>query len=182
MKKSILGVLALLLVAGTAYAYFTSQVTVPIGVIKTASLALSATEVTPLSSDIWTPGEARTSTWKVTNTGSIPLYAKGYLDGSWEDNTLSNEVVKTIKIERKVGEDWVVLLENSTGISEEFFHSQDGTGTDLLSINPAEETEYRFTTMLDAQTGDEYQLQQYELALHLATRQVTNGAIWPVAY
>lgn len=181
-KALSVGTITTLVVAGMAYAYFTSQLRVNLGTIKTASLVLAAQEIESLSTANWIPGESRSSTWELENTGSIPLYAKGYLDGVWSDDQLSPAVVSITKIERKENNTWSTVLEDQEGITEEFYHSQLGTQADLLSLEPGQKVQYRFTTMLGADTTDAYQLQEFTQSLHLAARQTTAGAIWPVGY
>lgn len=182
MKKIfIVGALLLLLAAGTAYAYFTSYFVLPIGNLQTAVLEVSATETTAFPDEVWTPGDTKKSTWLITNTGTAPMYVKGYFTSQWDTEGLSNEVIHIIKIERQEQGEWVSILENPTK-DQEFYHSQTGTANNLLMLNPGDTTEYRFTVMLDELAGDEYQLRTFGAEVHIAARQVVAGAVWPLGY
>jgi predicted ribosomally synthesized peptide with SipW-like signal peptide len=181
-KRVLLAVVCTALAVGGAFAYFTSQTSVPLGVVKTAELRVSAASIDSFSGNHWLPGEEKIATWRITNTGTTPVFVKGFLTGSWGDVSLDSSVVKIKRIERLSEGSWVVVLDAAMELGSEFFHSATGGDLGLEALEPAAEVQYRVTAVLDANAGDEYQLQEFTTALHVAARQTTSGATWPLAY
>ena len=181
-KAGVLAIAMTLLAVGGVFAYFTSQTSVTLGSIQAAQLSVSASASEAFAGDQWLPGEEKTATWSITNTGTTPVFVKGYLNGTWAAPELDSAVVSVVRIERLSDGNWVLMQNELQALGAEFFHSPTGEDAGLLALAPAETAQYRVTAMLDSGAGDEYQLQNFVAELHVAARQITDGATWPIMY
>jgi predicted ribosomally synthesized peptide with SipW-like signal peptide len=173
--------LATLAISSTS-AYFTSSSESDQNIFTSGNLKIEVQQDDVLSVQDWLPGDEKTMEFKMVNTGSIPEYAKGYLGGEWSNPDLDPSVFEVRQLERKVSDAWVVVENAGLSLGEEFYLSMDGTEITLFELSPGEDEEFRLTVGLDEQTGDEYQNEVFSASLHLAARQVVEGATWPASY
>jgi predicted ribosomally synthesized peptide with SipW-like signal peptide len=174
--------LAVATLVGTTAAYFNASASSPDNVFTTGSLSVALSENTGLVWDDWQPGETKELSFTITNTGSMPIYVKGRFDGSWDANELSSSVISLAKIEYWYESVWYSLGQTPWGIGEEFFYSPTGTEADLTMLVGGETTQFKVIVKFDPEAGNEYQNHIFTGALHLAARQVTDGASWPAQY
>lgn len=169
-------------VISTTTAYFTSSSQSDENVFSSGDLQIDVTQNELLTVSNWRPGDTYQLEFKVTNTGTLAQFFKGYLSGSWSDETLGTDVFQIVKVERKLNGDWQDLVAENITIGDEFYFSSDGTNNTLLGMDPGKFQEYRLTVKLSDQTGDEYQNQVFSTSLHVAAKQVDASASWPETY
>lgn len=181
-KPLLLLTLFSLLSIGATKAYFTTSAASDENIFTSGNLSVAVTQDNVLAVQNWFPSDEHTLEFTLTNDGSMPVYAKGYLGGVWNQEELDPSVFDISKLERKVNETWVVVINEGLDIGEEFYLSSDGSVNSLLSLEPSESTQFRLTTKLSESTDDEYQNKIFTSSLHLAGRQTVDGAAWPDTY
>ncbi len=167
---------------GATKAYFTTQSNSPENIFLSGNLDIAVTQDSVLSVDNWKPTDIHTIEFKLSNTGSMPTYVKGYINGFWSDPNLEASVFDILQIERKIGENWVAVTQNGLELEEEFYLSADGTEQTLFQLEPEQVAEFRIITQLNEATPDEYQNQSFSASLHMTGKQVTDGSDWPAWY
>ncbi len=167
---------------GATRAYFSTQNNSPENIFLSGNLDIEVTQDSVLNIENWKPKDIHTLEFKISNTGSMPTYVKGYIDGFWSDPNLESEMFDILKIERKVGENWVAITQDGLELKEEFYLSADNTEQSLLQLEPNAFAEFKITTQLHESTPDEYQNQSFSVSLHMAGKQVVNGSGWPAWY
>lgn len=180
-KPLLLLALFVIMVISSTTAYFTSLTESDQNIFTSGDLKIEISQNEVLSLQDWSPGSEHSMEFSVINTGSLSEYVKGYLGGNWSKPELENSVFKIVKLERKVNEVWVVVADNLS-IGDEFYLSSDGTEQSLLEILPGNEEDYKFSVKLSEDTTDDYQKEYFSASLHLAAKQVHDGASWPSNY
>lgn len=163
-------------------AYFTASADSPENIFTSGTLDLSIVQDSVLTVTNWKPGEEYTLEFNVENTGSLPIYLKGFLGGNWSNEALDKNVFKIVSLSQMIDGNWVNLTQNGVQIDEEFFVSADGTENTLLNLNPGEVKGLRVVVKLSENVSDEYQNQSFSTSLHMAGKQVSNGTSWPLTY
>lgn len=167
---------------GATKAYFTTQNSSSENIFLSGNLAIAVTQDSVLTVNNWKPTDIHSIEFQLSNTGSMPTYVKGYINGFWSDPNLEPGVFDILQVERKIGEDWIAITQDGLNLEEEFYLSADGTEATLLQLEPEQTAEFRITTQLKEETPDEYQNQSFSVSLHMTGKQVTNGSDWPAWY
>jgi predicted ribosomally synthesized peptide with SipW-like signal peptide len=163
-------------------AYFTSQDVSPENVFTSGSLSVAISQGDVLAIENWHPGMKQDLEFEVTNTGTMPIYMKGYFGGQWGNIELDPLLFEITALERKVADTWIQVVSEGLHVGEEFFLSSDGTENSLLSLEPGEVVTFRARTKLSETTGDEYQNEVFSVSLHVAAKQMVDSASWPSEY
>lgn len=163
-------------------AYFTTKNSSLENIFLSGNLAIAVTQDSVLNIDNWKPTDIHSIEFQLTNTGSMPTYVKGYINGFWSDPNLEPEVFDILQVERKIGEDWIAITQDGLGLEEEFYYSSDGTEATLLQLEPEQTAKFRITTQLKEETPDQYQNKSFSVSLHMTGKQITNGSDWPAWY
>ena len=164
---------------GATKAYFTSFSQSPENVFVSGALEVEIHQDEVLSVSDWQPGETYELNFTIANSGSLPVYVKGFLGGEWLTPELDPSMVEVLSLQREVNGSWVQVTQTGLNIGEEFFLSSDGTENSLESLVPNQEVHYKMNVQLVPEVADEYQLQTFSTSLHIAARQVAQGANWP---
>ena len=163
-------------------AYFTASADSPENMYISGSIALDISQDSVLSVSNWIPGEEHVLEFHIENTGSMPIYLKGYLSGEWDDEMLNPNMFVVSSLERLVDGYWIDMTQDVLLIDNEFYISADGTENSLLMMSPEEIESFRMTTHLAEDVTDEYQNKVFTTSLHIAAKQVQEGANWPLDY
>ncbi|MBU0974914.1 M73 family metallopeptidase [Patescibacteria group bacterium] len=174
--------LFVIFVISTTTAYFTNSSQSDENVFTSGDLKIEVTQDNVLSVQNWFPGSEHSMEFSMTNTGSMTEYAKGYLGGIWSSEELDTSVFEITKLERKVNDEWLVINSTGLNIGDEFYLSADGSELNLLELIPGAREDFKLTTKLSETTEDQYQNEFFSASLHLAARQIDDGAEWPVNY
>jgi predicted ribosomally synthesized peptide with SipW-like signal peptide len=177
----ILSLFVVLAISSTT-AYFTSFSESEENIFTSGNLNIEVTQDSVLSVQDWAPGSQELLEFSIVNIGSMAEHVKGYLGGTWSNETLDPSVFEIKQLERKVSDVWVVVDSDGLTLSEEFYLSADGTEATLLELNPNEKEDFRVTIGLSEETGDEYQNETFSMSLHVAAKQVYLGSEWPATY
>jgi len=177
----ILSLFSVLIISGTT-AYFTSSSESDENIFASGNLKIEVEQDDVLSVQDWFPGSEHTMEFSMLNTGSMPEYVKGYLGGSWDQGELNSSVFRISKMERKINDTWIAINNEGLDINDEFYFSSDGTENTLLELLAGAEENFRLTIILDDETSDEYQNQVFTASLHLASKQIEIGSMWPENY
>ncbi len=177
-----LSLLAVLAISSTT-AYFTGTHVSDDNVFTSGDLKVEVVQDEVLNASNWIPGDEHTLEFSMKNTGTMSEYVKGYLGGEWNESNLGVEnTFRIAKLERKVNGEWVVVDSDGLELNEDFYLSAGGTETGLIELGSGESEEFRMSIKLDENIGDEYQDEYFTAQLHLAGKQVVDGASWPSSY
>lgn len=129
----------------------------------------------------WSPGSEHVVEYKISNTGSYDQNLKFYFAGDWSNPELDPNMVNLLKIERKENGNWVQKA-SMLYLFEEIHHSASLADSDNWILAPNETAEYRITYQFNPDVENEYQNQGIAINMHLAAKQVVEGASWPMTY
>lgn len=163
-------------------AYFTASADSPDNVFLSGTIGLSINQDSVLSVSDWMPGEEHTLEFDLQNTGSVPVFVKGYLNGEWSEAELDPSVFEIVSVDLLYDGTWVPIFQDGLNLGEEFYIGADGTVNTITMLNPQEIVSYRFTTRLNNLVSDEYQNKTLTANLHMAAKQVAQGSDWPSTY
>lgn len=125
----------------------------------------------------WQPGEEVLVNFDVKNTGTVPVFVRGFAAGTWNLPALTaQDKVKVTKVERWNGSAWETLMVNPVGL---FYYSPDGTDSSLFSVNAGDRAQLQLTVKLDETAGNDFQAGVFTSTIHVDARQTTSGATWP---
>lgn len=170
------------LFVGVSLAYFIYAGQTEAVATNTGSIELVITSTTPSELENWLPGEEKDLEYVIQNSGSSSLFIKAYLNGEWEDQSLSTSVAQIVYLDIWDGNSWVPLRIQPPQLGEEFEFYYDYTQAELREIIPNQEVRLRVGLKLDESTDNAYQNQAFQTSLHVAGRQTTEGANWPDGY
>lgn len=180
-------VISLSLMAGATYAYFTDQAVSTNNTFTTGKVEISITDNStsvPFENKIlatnWAPGEETLVEFDVVNDGTLPVFLRLGGLGSWNDPELNElQVVKTTKVERRIGSDWEVMAVNPAGFTDFIYYAPGGVNNNWYSVAPGERAQLRLTVVLDPLAEDIFEDQKFNAAIVAQARQTTTGATWP---
>ncbi len=170
------------LVISTTTAFFTSSSESDDNIFKSGDLEIDVIQDNVFNVQEWSPGSEHTLEFSMLNNGTLNEYVKGYLGGSWDNESLDPTVIKISKLERRVNNEWLVIESGAREIGDEFYLSDDGTMYSLIELGSGSKEDFRITVKLVETIGDEYQNEIFVANLHLAARQSIEGADWPSIY
>jgi predicted ribosomally synthesized peptide with SipW-like signal peptide len=176
----VFGVVAALSIGATV-AYFTGGAHSNDNVFTTGSLSVSIDQVSPLEVENVIPGGFYQIDFDLTNTGSTPIFAKGYLDGTWSEPALSTQVisVQSVQIEHESSPYSITQFGEALG-TEFLITSPDQIG--MLEIDAGETITVKVGVKFSETMENEYQGTSLSLSLHLAAKQTVMGSDWPTEF
>lgn len=174
-------ILSILAITATK-AFFSAQADSPDNIFISGTLELAIAQDSALSVNSWKPGDENTMEFTLQNTGSLPVFVKGYLDGEWQGEGLDSSLFEITSVEVFVDDVWAQLANETLHTGEEFFVSANGMQDTIFVIQPQQQVDFIVATRLSESTPDEYQNQQFIARLHLAGKQVVQGSDWPAQY
>lgn len=163
-------------------AFFTSSQVSDENVFISGTLEVNITQDTVLSLESWVPGDIHTLSFTLKNSGSLPTFVKGYLEGAWGFGGLDPSMVEIVSVEVFRDNTWVSLVQNELMIGEEFFLTLNGNPDTFIALQPEDEVPVQISIRLREDTPDEYQNQIFTTSLHIAGKQVSESSSWPVVY
>ncbi|MDP2593684.1 MAG: TasA family protein [bacterium] len=190
MNKIIVGIGSILfvtaLVVGTTGAYFTDSKTTGENRFSAGTLSIGVEQTMqgslPVIVNNWAPGESALVQYSVKNTGSLPVHIRSSYTGAWNFSGDKN-LFKVLSVEKfnENNSTWSVLMQNSSGISQNspVFLSQSGTDSGLTVLSPGQTLNMRLNVLFDPSAGNEYQGKQFSALVAVDAKQTTEGATWP---
>lgn len=127
------------------------------------------------------PGETRTVNFDVKNTGTLDVFLRGYITGTWgtgNEALDAENMIHVTQVERWNGSGWEVLHPGPevTGL---FYYSPDGTDASHFTVAPDTRAQFQLTVMLDEEADNDYQGKTFTADIVAQARQTTTGATWP---
>ncbi len=179
--KSLLTITTVLVLSiGVTSAYFTSRATANPIVFPSGTVDIIVTQqVADGDDDLW-PGSSHIFEFIVQNTGTLPVNLKGYFSGEWSNPELSTDAISFSDFRVLSGGNWHPMPVGGLMIGQETELIDTFTGSNVLASG--EHKVYRITMGLDETAGDEYQGEHLTLGLHVAAKQINDGADWPAEY
>lgn len=183
-----MAIVALVATTGSAtYAWFDSQDTSGDNTFVAGTLTIDVQQnaewTTPVTN--WQPGEETTVRFDVKNTGSLPVYMKGYAMGSWSGTGLNADMVKVTKVEYYDAGVWHQIIANPSGLTGEYFYNTNGVEADTMWALAAGATEqFRLTVLFSSDAGNSYQGATYTAQVHMTGKQTNtvSGEGWTGSY
>lgn len=151
-------------------------------VFASGTLQVDVVQDTVLSVSNWKPGEKHLIEFNVKNTGTMPVFVKGYLAGKWGSPVLDSNMFEILSVKAMLNNAWVELVQNGFHIGSEFYVSQNGTINNLFQLQPEQILPIIVTVRLSQDAPDEYQNQTFTTSLHIAGKQVDEDTSWPETY
>lgn len=184
MKKSkwlkvlvVIGVIALIGISSTV-AYFTGASQSSANVFTTGTLAVEIDQDSPLDITNVSPGDVYQLEFDIRNTGTSPIFVKGYLDGSWDDESLSTQVVSLTAIEiENQGTSYSISQFGEAMGTEFLITAPDQIG--MLEIPGGQTVKIFMDVKFSSAMENDYQGKSLSLALHLGAKQTQAGTDWP---
>lgn len=166
MLSGISIVASLSLMAGATFAFFTSQANSTGNVFNAGTLSVDVVDQnadTAFANETldsnWAPGDQTLVNFDVRNTGNLPVHLSGAAGGTWGNPTLDVlNKVRVVRVERWNGASWETLMFNASGITGDFYYTNDGatTGTPFV-VNPGERAQLQLTVEFDPTADDQFQ-------------------------
>ena len=177
---AILGVVAALSIGATV-AYFSGGAQSSVNVFTTGTMAVEINQEGPVAVSDVLPGSIYPISFTVTNTGTNPIFLKGYLQGEWSDSELSSQMLSVIGISVANGSTPYSLTQFGEALGTEFLVTADDQ-IGMLELMPGQSEEITLTVAFSEAMDNQYQGKEMSLALHLAAKQSQPGADWPAEY
>lgn len=184
-KKFVATIVVFVLIAaigiGTTVAYFTNSANSMESVFTAGSLTVEINQDSVIQVSDVLPGAIHPLEFSVKNTGSLPVQLKGYLEGRWQDSSLSNQVLSVENLEIDDGNDKYLIDNLGDSIADEFMIYKENK-SDLRVLAPNETIKLvaniKFSELMD----NRYQGAKLDVILHLAAKQNSAGSEWPAEY
>lgn len=170
------------LLIGATFAYFNATDTSTNNHISTGTLDLNITDQnanTAFQSEAlgtdWQPGETRLVNFDVKNTGTLPMNIRGFATGSWNFTPSLGDKVSVTKVERYNG-GWQEL--GSGPFTGYFYYSQNGTDSELFTLNGGDKAQLQVSVKLAEDAGNEFQGKTFTVTIQAEGKQI-NTDVWP---
>ena len=149
----------LILSVGTVLAYFSFTTTTPLGWFETGSTQIEVLGQSTESNNL-APGETHSFEFSVQNTGTLPVFMRGYFDAAWSDQGLDPAMVTGLSLEVDSGNGLEEIKAGPFDVADIVYFSADSTDQNLWFLQPSETWIVRVTVQLDPAADTEYMLAQ----------------------
>ena len=178
--KSILTITAVLVLSvGVTSAYFTDQKSGSPNIFSTGTVTVMIGPHVVTGGSEFVPGSEYEIEFYVTNIGTLPVEVKGYFSGEWSNQELDPGAISFNDFEALVEGNWMPIA-SSLQPNEEIEFSDSYTGSNVLEQD--EMKPYRVKMKLAETAGNEYQYETFTSNIHIAAKQIADGADWPAEY
>lgn len=176
MQKILVSLITIGIVAsstiGSARAYFTDTDQSSDNTLTTGSLSATIQAdngyTLPYQFTNLVPGDSQQINFNVQNTGSLPLYLKIKMAGTWAEESLDSNLMALSQVEHWNGTAWETM---ATTDGEYFYTAQVSSGN---------VERFRSTVTLSNTASNDYQEKVYTASIKVAAKQVVDGAEWPM--
>ena len=184
MKKilislGIIGIAAVAVVGATG-AYFSDVKTSADNTFTAGTLTISIDQtmetINPVISN-WAPGDTELVRFNVDNTGSLPVNLRGFANGTWNNSTLVDTLVKVTKVEYyNAAGNWVTIIANTAGLMGKYYYSSNGTNSGLYELAGGATEQFRLSVYFDSAADNAYQGKTYTASLTMEAKQTGASA------
>ena len=167
---------------GIATAYFTGSSWLSGQVLGTSALSIQVEQVSPVSFDLFIPGEPQEFTWKIKNTGSAPVHLAARFSGEWDNPALITTMFRFTEIAYQVtgGQTWQSIAVESIVSGQPWFLSPTGLESELVTLNEDSELTIRGNFVLAESADNSYQMTNFPFSIQVIAKQTTQDAVWPM--